>query len=79
MLLVAVVLFAGLWLWKRDRMRAVFTAIPGWAAACTGFTVLAVLGFALNDSGITVPGIMLVVFLATWSRLLVLRLVNGDV
>jgi len=35
------------------------------------FVVLAVLGFAFNDSGITVPGITLVVFLSAWVRLLV--------
>ena len=45
--------------------------MPEWRAACVGFAVLAVLGFALNDSGITVPGIMLVVFVAAWVRLLV--------
>jgi hypothetical protein len=72
MLLLAVVLFAGLWWRRRLLLRAVFDAVPPWRAACTGFVVLAVLGFALNDSGMTVPGIMLVVFLAAWVFLLVL-------
>ena len=43
--------------------------VPSWRAGCLGFAVLAVLGFALNDSGITVPGIMLVVFVAAWVHL----------
>ena len=72
MLLLAAVLFVGLWFWKRDGLHAVLVEYPGWWAACVGFIVLAVLGFGLNDSGITVPGIMLVVFLAAWARLLVL-------
>ena len=52
-------------------MHAVLVAVPEWRAACLGFVVLAVLGFALNDSGMTVPGIMLVVFVAAWMHLLV--------
>jgi hypothetical protein len=70
-LLVTAVLFVGLWLWRRDWLAAVFARIPEWRAACLGFAVLAVLGFAFNDSGITVPGIMLVVFVGAWVRLLV--------
>jgi len=71
MLLVTAVLFVVLWFGRRDRLRAVLAWIPEWRAACLGFVVLAVLGFAFNDSGITVPGIMLVVFLSAWVRLLV--------
>jgi len=70
-LLVAALLFVGLWVWRRDWLAAVFARIPEWRAACVGFAVLAVLGFAGNDSGITVPGIMLVVFVTVWVRLLV--------
>src|SRR5262249_10107303 len=69
-LLVTVVLFVVLWFRRRDRLIAVLTWIPEWRAACIGFAVLAVLGFAFNDSGITVPGIMLVVFLGAWVPLL---------
>jgi hypothetical protein len=70
-LLVSVVLFVVLWVWRRDRIGAVLAWIPEWRPACVGFAVLAVLGFAFNDSGITVPGIMLVVFVGAWVRLLV--------
>jgi hypothetical protein len=70
-LLVAVV--GAVLLWRRDRARlgAIFARVPEWRAACVGFGVLAVLGFALNDSGMTVPGIMLVVFVCAWVHLLV--------
>jgi hypothetical protein len=57
---------------------ALVTRIPEWRAACIGFAVLAVLGFALNDSGITVPGIMLVVFVSAWVRLLVAYAPHDD-
>jgi hypothetical protein len=70
-LLVAVV--GGIVWWRTDRARidAVLARVPEWRAACLGFVVLAVLGFALNDSGMTVPGIMLVVFVSAWVHLLV--------
>jgi hypothetical protein len=70
-LLVAVVGAVVLWRSDRTRLRVVLTGVPEWRAACIGFAVLAVLGFALNDSGTTVPGIMLVVFVAAWVHLLV--------
>lgn len=69
-LLFAVVATIVLWRRHRDRVEAVLTEVPEWRAACIGFAVLAVLGFALNDSGMTVPGIMLVVFVAAWVHLL---------
>lgn len=71
-LLVAVVAFVALWVRDPERVRAVLTTVPEWRAGCLGFAVLAVLGFALNDSGMTVPGIMLVVFVAAWVHLLVI-------
>jgi len=70
-LLVAVVGFVVVWRRDPARLRGVFAAIPEWRAACLGFAVLAGLGFALNDSGMTVPGIMLLVFVAAWIHLLV--------
>jgi len=70
-LLIAVVGGYLLWRRHRDRVVAVLAAVPEWRAACLGFVVLAALGFALNDSGMTVPGIMLVVFVAAWVHLLV--------
>jgi hypothetical protein len=41
------------------RLRGIYERIPPLRAALAGFTVLAVLGFALNDSGIAVPAMML--------------------
>ncbi|MGQ0824789.1 MAG: hypothetical protein ACT4OX_07155 [Actinomycetota bacterium] len=41
------------------RMRGILARIPPLRAALAGLAVLAVLGFALNDSGIAVPGVML--------------------
>ena len=70
-LLIAVVGLLVLWRRDRARLHAVFARVPEWRAACVGVVVLAVLGFALNDSGMTVPGIMLVVFVAAWVHLLV--------
>jgi hypothetical protein len=35
-----------------------------------GFAVLIVLGYAVNDSGVAIPGVMLVVFVATMVGLL---------
>ena len=72
-LVLLFVVVAAIVLWRADRarVRTVLTQVPEWRAACVGFAVLAVLGFAFNDSGMTVPGIMLVVFSAAWVHLLV--------
>ena len=77
-LLIAVIGFVVLWRRDRARLHAVFARVPEWRAACVGFAVLAVLGFALNDSGMTVPGIMLVVFVAAWVHLLLTTEVPGS-
>jgi len=77
-LLVAVLVFVGLWVWRRDWLTVLFARIPEWRAACVGFAVLAVLGFAFNDSGITVPGIMLVVLVSAWVRMLVVFAPRDD-
>lgn len=49
------------WLvWKApDRLRLIDDRIPELRAAGVGFVVVTVLGYAFNDSGIVVPGIML--------------------
>ncbi|MGH9049826.1 MAG: hypothetical protein ACRDY4_08865 [Acidimicrobiia bacterium] len=51
------------WLvWKTpERLRALDHRIPQLRAAMTGFAIVAVLGFALNDTGIAVPAVMLAV------------------
>jgi hypothetical protein len=64
--LVAVLFFW--WMARRapGRAESVFTWVPEWRAGCAGIAVLAVLGYAFNDSGITIPGIMLYVFVSAW-------------
>jgi hypothetical protein len=68
MLLITLVLVV--WLVKRApaRLDAVRAAVPEARTGLIGFTVLAVLGYALNDSGIAIPGVMLVILLgaAIW-------------
>jgi hypothetical protein len=40
-------------------MRGLYQRVPPLSASLVGFAIVAVLGFALNDSGIAVPGVML--------------------
>ena len=65
MLLVVFVLLV--WLSRRapERLAALTRRIPEWRPAWIAFIVLAALGYALNDSGITVPGVMLAVFMSS--------------
>ncbi|MFI5046709.1 MAG: hypothetical protein ACHQIG_06565 [Acidimicrobiia bacterium] len=67
-LLVAVFVVAGLlaylW-WGRGRpLRGVLAGIPTTGATAVGFLTVGVLGFLLNDSGITIPGMMCAVLIA---------------
>jgi hypothetical protein len=41
------------------RLRGIRDRIPPLTAALIGFAIVAFLGFALNDSGIAIPGVML--------------------
>jgi hypothetical protein len=50
--------------------------VPELSAALIGLGVLAVLGYALNDAGVTVPGLMLGVLICTLVPLLVPRTVE---
>jgi hypothetical protein len=43
----------------RDRLHAIVEAVPELRASFVGFAIVVVLGFALNDSGIAIPGMML--------------------
>ena len=66
----------------RDRLRAITEWVPELRASFIGFAILSVLGFALNDSGIAVPGMMLSVLNPTVVALLVLvqrRVLPGPV
>ena len=57
---------------RRDRLQAIVDWVPELRASYVGFAILAVLGFAANDSGIAVPGMMLSVLNPTIVALLVL-------
>jgi hypothetical protein len=59
-MIVMVVLFvAYLVVRERALVLAIFDRVPELRAAAIGFAILAVLGYALNDSGVAVPGMML--------------------
>ncbi len=53
-----------LW-WPPRHLVLLLERVPELRAALVGFAVLAVLGYALNDAGVVVPGLMLGVLVAT--------------
>ena len=60
LILVGVVVVAVMWCWRnRPTIAAAIAGRPAVAAFGIGWTTAAVLGFALNDSGLVVPGVML--------------------
>jgi hypothetical protein len=61
------------WLIKRApaRLRAVDAAVPEGRIGGVGLAIVAVLGYALNDSGVAIPGVMLVIAIAAFVWLLV--------
>jgi hypothetical protein len=58
-------------------MRGLTQRIPPLSASLVGFAILAVLGFALNDSGIAIPAVMVGV-LAPVLIVLTLRAIPDD-
>lgn len=62
-IMLPIALLLLLWLVRRapERAGAIRNAVPGARVALIAFGVLAVLGYAFNDSGIAIPGAMLVV------------------
>jgi hypothetical protein len=59
-MLPAVFLFVGFLFWKSPwRLKTIEERIPEHRAALGGLITAMLLGFALNDSGIAVPGMML--------------------
>jgi hypothetical protein len=74
LLIVIIVLAFLAYLYARhhDRLRAITEWVPELRASFIGFAILSVLGFAVNDSGIAVPGMMLSVLNPTIVALLVL-------
>ena len=59
--ILPIVLVLVLWLVRRapERLAAIRAAAPETTTGLTGFAILAVLGYALNDSGVAIPGVML--------------------
>jgi hypothetical protein len=53
-----------LW-WPPRHLALLLQRVPELRAALVGFAVLAVLGYALNDAGVVVPGLMLGILVAT--------------
>jgi hypothetical protein len=66
-LLIFAVIALALFLWFRapNGLRRAFEHIPTLRASAVGFLVAAARGYALNDSGVVVPGIMLSIAAAT--------------
>jgi uncharacterized membrane protein len=52
--------------------------VPELRIAAIGFAVLAPLGYAVNDSGIVVPGLMLAILIVTLVTILVDRVPLAD-
>jgi hypothetical protein len=65
MVFVVVLLLLYLWFVPPRSLRIVVAEIPTARATMIAFAVVAVLGFALNDSGITIPGMMAAVLEGT--------------
>jgi hypothetical protein len=64
-IIATALLVAYLWYVRPQTLRSVARVIPTAAATVLAFLVVAVLGFALNDSGIAIPGMMSAVFEST--------------
>ncbi len=81
-IIVVVLLVAYLWFVAPRSLRPVAREISTAKATILAFLVVAVLGFALNDSGIAIPGMMFAVFESTlvvlMARSYLAELVNAD-
>jgi hypothetical protein len=76
-MLPVVFIFIGFLFWRAPwRLRTISERIPQERAAVAGLITAMVLGFALNDSGIAVPGMMLGVVSASLIHLM-LRVDDG--
>jgi hypothetical protein len=69
--IAAAAFFVAVALWAPGRLRDLDRTTPVFRAGAIGAAVLLTLGFALNDSGIKVPGVMLTIFDAALVVLLV--------
>jgi len=65
--MLPVTLLLVFWLVRRapERLRAIRDAVPDARTGLVAFGVLAVLGYAFNDSGIAIPGVMLVILVTS--------------
>ncbi len=70
MLVIGVIFVAYLWWRARPRVRTVVDAVPELRASLVGFTVLSVVGYALNDSGVAIPAVTLYVLVGVMTGLL---------
>ena len=68
---VVAALLAYLWFVRPRPLRAVVERIPTARATAVGFVSVGVLGFLLNDSGITIPGMMCAVLVSAIAFLVV--------
>lgn len=68
---ITVVLLIVLTRWTRPQLRELRDRIPDLNAGALGAAVLVVVGFAVNDSGVRVPGVMLTVLNAALIMLVV--------
>ncbi|HZP30343.1 MAG TPA: hypothetical protein VFC99_15420 [Acidimicrobiia bacterium] len=68
---VAVVVALAVFLWRRPprRLASLVRAVPTLRASAVGFAIAAGLGYALNDSGIAIPGLMLTIAAAALAYL----------
>ena len=72
-LLVALAMVLWLWFARPRSLRVLVDRITTATATGLALVVVAVLGFALNDSGISIPGMMAAVFVATLAFLVARR------
>ncbi len=81
MLLIVVVIAAGVVLWLRPPrpLVAAVARTPTLRAAAISLAVLLVLSYALNDSGLAIPAIMLALIAFTVTYLVTRDLSSGDV
>lgn len=59
LVLIVLAFLAFLWFGRSRALSGLLRAIPPMRATLLGIGIAAVLGYALNDSGITIPGVML--------------------
>ena len=74
---IGLLLFLAFLAWGTPWLSRLAAALPSLRAGSTAFAVMAVLGLLLNDSGVTVPGMMLAVLVPCLLALTVLQPAAG--